>query len=194
MNMRPLQDRLGSSFWKGWGMMQQGCLSALTGNARGSGSNNYGSASISMRSTETTMWMPLFLSHLAKANAEIGQFDEASTKIGEAMTAVKKRKRIGTKPRSIASPGKSLCREWSRMRQRLKPVSPARLRLLGSRKRNPGSSERQRAWRDCCAFKASAGRARHSCSSLWLVHRGFRHARLAGGRALARGIGARSAN
>jgi predicted ATPase len=42
-----------------------------------------------LRSTETTMWMPLFLSHLAKANAGIGQFDEASTKIGEAMTAVR---------------------------------------------------------------------------------------------------------
>jgi predicted ATPase len=42
-----------------------------------------------LRSTETTMWMPLFLSHLAKASAEIGQFDEASTKIGEAMTTVK---------------------------------------------------------------------------------------------------------
>ena len=34
------------------------------------------------------MWMPLFLSYLARANAEIGQFDEASTKISEAMTAV----------------------------------------------------------------------------------------------------------
>ena len=35
------------------------------------------------------MWMPLFLSYLAKANAEIGQFDEASNKIGEAMTTMK---------------------------------------------------------------------------------------------------------
>ena len=34
------------------------------------------------------MWMPLFLSYLARANAEIGQFGEASTKISEAMTAV----------------------------------------------------------------------------------------------------------
>ena len=42
-----------------------------------------------MRSTETTMWMPLFLSHLAQANAEIGRLDEAAAKIGEAMAAVK---------------------------------------------------------------------------------------------------------
>ena len=41
------------------------------------------------------------------------------------------------------------------MRQRLKPVSPPRWRLLGSRGRNLGSSGRRRAWRVCCAFKAS---------------------------------------
>ena len=35
------------------------------------------------------MWMPLFLSYLARANAEIGEFNEASAKIGEAITAVK---------------------------------------------------------------------------------------------------------
>ena len=84
----PLQDRLGSSFWNGWGMMQRGCLSALTGNALEAVRTITGGVEF-LRSTETTMWMPLFLSHLAKASAEIGQFDEASTKIGEAMTAVK---------------------------------------------------------------------------------------------------------
>ncbi len=34
------------------------------------------------------MWMPLWLSLLAKANAEIGQFDQAWASIREAMTAV----------------------------------------------------------------------------------------------------------
>jgi predicted ATPase len=34
------------------------------------------------------MWIPLFLSYLARANAGIDQFDEASTKMSEAMTAV----------------------------------------------------------------------------------------------------------
>ena len=69
-------------------MMQRGCLSALTGNALEAVGTITGGVEF-LRSTETTMWMPLFLSHLAKASAEIGQFDEASTKIGEAMTAVK---------------------------------------------------------------------------------------------------------
>jgi len=84
----PLQDRLGSSFWKGWGMMQRGCLSALTGNAL-EAVRTITTGVEFLQSTETTMWMPLFLSYLAKANAEIGQFDEASTKIGEAMTTMK---------------------------------------------------------------------------------------------------------
>ena len=84
----PLEDRLGSSFWKGWGMMQQGCLSALTCHPLEAVRTIKAGVEF-LRSTETTMWMPLFLSHLAKANAGIGRFDEASTKIGEATTAVR---------------------------------------------------------------------------------------------------------
>ena len=38
------------------------------------------------------MWMPLWLSYLARANAEIGQFDDARRCIGEAMAAVEKTK------------------------------------------------------------------------------------------------------
>ncbi len=34
------------------------------------------------------MWTPLFVSHLARAKAEIGQFDEALASIHEAMAAV----------------------------------------------------------------------------------------------------------
>jgi predicted ATPase len=34
------------------------------------------------------MWAPLWLSYLARANVEIGQFDEARRCIGEAMTTV----------------------------------------------------------------------------------------------------------
>jgi class 3 adenylate cyclase/predicted ATPase len=83
----PLQNQLGSSFWDGWGMMQRGCLWTLTGKAP-EAVRTIASGVETMRSTGTTMWMPLFLSYLARANAEIGQFDEASTRIGEATTAV----------------------------------------------------------------------------------------------------------
>ncbi len=40
-----------------------------------------------MRSTGNTMWMPMWLSLLAKANAEIGQIDEARRCIESAITA-----------------------------------------------------------------------------------------------------------
>jgi class 3 adenylate cyclase/predicted ATPase len=82
-----LKDQTGSLFWGAWGMMQRGCLLALTGKASDA-VQTITSGVTAMRSTETTMWMPLWLSYLARANAEIGQFDDGGRCIGEAMTAV----------------------------------------------------------------------------------------------------------
>ena len=41
-----------------------------------------------LRSTGTTFWMPLYLPYLARAYAELDQFNDAWRCIGEAMTAV----------------------------------------------------------------------------------------------------------
>ena len=82
-----LKDQIGSVFWGGWGMVQRGCVSALTGKAA-EAVQNIASGIAAMRSTGNTMWMPLFFSYLALANAEIGQFDQAWANIHEAMTAV----------------------------------------------------------------------------------------------------------
>ena len=82
-----LKDQTGSLFWGAWGMMQRGCLLALTGKASDA-VQTITSGVTAMRSTGTTMWMPLWLSYLARANAEIGQFDDARRCIGEAMVAV----------------------------------------------------------------------------------------------------------
>jgi predicted ATPase len=81
------KDQTGSLFWGAWGMMQRGCLLALTGKASDA-VQTITSGLTAMRSTGTTMWMPLWLSSLARANAEIGQFDDARRCIGEAMAAV----------------------------------------------------------------------------------------------------------
>ena len=40
------------------------------------------------RTTGATVWLPLYLPHLARAHAELGQFEEAWRCIGEAMTSV----------------------------------------------------------------------------------------------------------
>jgi len=81
-----LKDQTGSLFWGAWGMMQRGCLSALTGKAPDA-VQTITCGVTAMRSTGTTMWMPLWLSYLARANAEIGHFDDARCCIGEAMAA-----------------------------------------------------------------------------------------------------------
>ena len=82
-----LKDQTGSVFWGAWGMMQRGCLLALTGKASDA-VQTITSGVTAMRSTGTTMWMPFWLSYLARANAEIGQPDDARRCIGEAMAAV----------------------------------------------------------------------------------------------------------
>ena len=83
----PLNDQMGLLFWGGWGTMQQGCLSTLTGNASDA-VRTISTGVEAMRSTHSTMWMPLFLSYLARAEAEIGQFDEAWARIDGATAAV----------------------------------------------------------------------------------------------------------
>src|SRR5260370_41580411 len=68
-------------------MMERGCLLGLTGKASDA-VQTITCGLTAMRSTGTTMWMPLWLSYLTRANAEIGQFDDARRCIGEAMAPV----------------------------------------------------------------------------------------------------------
>jgi class 3 adenylate cyclase/predicted ATPase len=82
-----MDDQTGSLFWGAWGMMQRGCILALTGKAL-EAVQTITSGITALRSAGTTLWMPLYLSHLTRAHAEIGQFDHAGRCIGEAMTAM----------------------------------------------------------------------------------------------------------
>ena len=82
-----LADEKGALFWKAFGTSMQGCLLALTGKA--SDAVHMITAGITaLRSTGATLWMPLYLSYLARAYAELGQFDDAWRCISEAMTAI----------------------------------------------------------------------------------------------------------
>jgi predicted ATPase len=82
-----LADEKGSLFWKAYCTSIQGCLFALTGKA--SDAVQIINAGISAyRSTGASVVMPLLLSYLAKAHAELGQFDDAWRCIGEATSAV----------------------------------------------------------------------------------------------------------
>jgi class 3 adenylate cyclase/predicted ATPase len=81
-----LADEKGSLLWKALGTLTKGFVLALTGSApnavqmitRGIGAT---------RSTGSTVFMSLNLSYLAIAHAELGQFEDASRCIDEAMSA-----------------------------------------------------------------------------------------------------------
>ncbi len=73
--------------WAAAGMMNQGCVLGLAG--RASDAREWLIAGIpAMRSTGATFWIPFYLAHLASAHAALGQFEEAWSCIGEAMTLV----------------------------------------------------------------------------------------------------------
>jgi class 3 adenylate cyclase/predicted ATPase len=82
-----LADEKGAAQWRAHGMLTGGWVFAVTGKASDAVST-ITSGLTALRSTGATLWMPLFLSYLASAHAELGQFDEAWRCIGEAMTAV----------------------------------------------------------------------------------------------------------
>jgi predicted ATPase len=81
-----LADGKGAFFWKATGMLLQGFLLALTGKAADA-VQMIASGITARQSTRATQWTSLHLSYLARAYAELGQFDDAWRCIGEAMTA-----------------------------------------------------------------------------------------------------------
>jgi class 3 adenylate cyclase/predicted ATPase len=82
-----LATEKGALYWKGYGMMLQGCVLALAGSATNA-VQMITSGIITCRSTGSTAMMPWYLSKLATAYADIGNFDEAWRCIGEAMRTV----------------------------------------------------------------------------------------------------------
>jgi predicted ATPase len=82
-----LADEKGALFWNALGTMNEACVLTLTGKAQDA-IQMFTSGTAAYRSTGATIWRPLHLSHLARAYAKVGQFDDAWRCIGEAMTAV----------------------------------------------------------------------------------------------------------
>ena len=82
-----LADEKGALFWKALGTMNQACVLTLTGKASDA-IQMFTSGIAAYRSTGATIWRPLHLSYLARANAELGLFDDAWRYIGEAMMAI----------------------------------------------------------------------------------------------------------
>jgi predicted ATPase/class 3 adenylate cyclase len=82
-----LADEKGSLFWRAYGILNQGWLSFVTGNAADA-VHMINSGLTAWRSTKAAVWMPLYLSCATEAYARLGQLDDAWRCSGEAMTAV----------------------------------------------------------------------------------------------------------
>jgi predicted ATPase/class 3 adenylate cyclase len=82
-----LAEEKGSAYWKATGMLRRAGLLALTGKASDA-VGIFASTIPAQRSIGVRLYFPVWLSLLARAYGELGQFDEAGSHIGEAITAV----------------------------------------------------------------------------------------------------------
>jgi predicted ATPase len=82
-----LAEEKGALFWKTGAMLVTGCLLTVTGKSSDAVLKITAGLD-AWRQTGTTVWTPAYLSYLARAHAELGQIDEASRCIGEAISAV----------------------------------------------------------------------------------------------------------
>jgi class 3 adenylate cyclase/predicted ATPase len=82
-----LAEEKGALFWKAFVIIFNGWLLVLTGNAS-KAMQMITSGIAALRSTGATLWLPLYLSFLARAHAELDQFDDACRCIDEATAAV----------------------------------------------------------------------------------------------------------
>jgi predicted ATPase len=73
-------------FWKAFAMMNQGCALALMG----ASGRAVELLSAGIAATRTTNWLPFNLLHLARAHAELGQFEDAWRRIYEASARAEK--------------------------------------------------------------------------------------------------------
>jgi class 3 adenylate cyclase/predicted ATPase len=82
-----LADEKGALQRKAEGVTQRGCVLALNGEASDS-VQMINSGMTAWQSTGATVWVPLYLSCLARAYAQLGQVDDAWRCIGEAITTM----------------------------------------------------------------------------------------------------------
>ena len=137
-------DEKNAWYWKAVGMVLQGNLFAVTDKASDA-IQKITSGLTAFRSTGATLYVPSWLSSLARACADVGKLDDAWSCIGEAMTAIEttKQRWCRGKPRSIAWREKSRCYRENRMWRKRKIISSGRSRLHANSEQNLGNSPRR---------------------------------------------------
>jgi len=90
-------EEKGAPFWNAFGLMNQGSAGVLTGTP--SKAIELLVAGIAMvRATHSKNWLPFYFFHLARAHADLGQFEDARSRIDEALTAVETTKEKWCEP------------------------------------------------------------------------------------------------
>ena len=92
-----LAKEKGSLFYQVAGMVQRGCLFAVTGQPANA-ADLLSSGIAAIRQTGTTTYLPLVLTYLAYAYSQIGKSDKASLCVGEAMTMMERSKERWCEP------------------------------------------------------------------------------------------------
>jgi predicted ATPase len=82
-----LGEQKGAAFWREGGIIIRGCLLTLTGQPEAA-IQTIRAGMTFRRSAGSTLNFPLFLPYLAMAHANIGQFDESSRCIREALSTI----------------------------------------------------------------------------------------------------------
>jgi predicted ATPase len=82
-----LAEEKSTPHWKALGLLNQGCLSTFIGKAT-EAVRSTAAGITAARTVGSSAWHPLWFSYLARAYADLGQFDEAWRCIRQAITAV----------------------------------------------------------------------------------------------------------
>jgi tetratricopeptide (TPR) repeat protein len=148
-----LAEEKGSATWKPNGMLRRAGVLALTGKASDA-VRIFSSVIPVWRSTGSSLFLPVYLALLARAWGELGQFDEAWSYIGEAMTVIETTKETWYE----ADPSHRRRNRPDVARAGYKRISSGRSKSRVHSRRNPGSCAQPRAWRGFGASKGSGTR------------------------------------
>jgi len=83
----PLATEKNAAQWRGGGMMHRGCIQVLTGKLSDA-MTMIPAGVAAWQSSGSVVFVPWYVSHLARACAELGQFDDAWRHINEAFKAI----------------------------------------------------------------------------------------------------------